>query len=225
MTNLMLTVLTNGREDVFETVPHALGQLKADFNMRVIVDDSGDDEFRGRLYDAFAQDFLIVATGEENLGFNVAMRKVMSVVADYRPDAFFHLEEDFIIERPVEVPLMVDLLLTRPLLQLALLRQPWFGNEVGAGGVIEAREAQGAVFVSMHDGVNSWTEHRDHMTLNPCLMPGWLAAFGWPRGTWSESRWGRQTFERHPELCAAYWGDRAEGPWVTHVGERTGHDY
>jgi hypothetical protein len=227
MTNTLLTVLTNGRDDIFHTLPHAVDQLKGDFNARIIVDDSGMEHFRTKLHSSFP-DFVVIPTGHHDgggLGFNIAMRTVMRAVAEFSPDVVFHLEDDFVLEREVDVAAMSSLLLDRNLLQVALLRQPWFGNEVNAGGVLEAREAQGATFHSMHDGVHDWTEHRDHMTLNPCVMPGWVGRRGWPQGTWSESRWGRELFEDYPTLSAAYWGDRSEGPWVTHVGERSGFDY
>lgn len=221
--SITLVVLTNGRDDIFGTVPIALDMLDAKFNTRIIVDDSGDAEFRVRLRETFGNDFIIAPTGEHNLGFTQAMIRVMRLVAELDTDYCFLLEEDFLIEREVDVAAMVDVIEKRNLLQMALLRGPWWDNEHQAGGVIPAREAQGGEFHDMFDGTSSWTEHRDHWTNNPNVFPAALAKHGWPSCAWSESTWGMFLREQYPDRSFAYWGERE--PWIEHVGVRTGTGY
>jgi hypothetical protein len=223
VTNLMMVVLTNGREDVFSTVPGALGQLKGDFNLKLVVDDSGDDDFHERLHAELGSEFRITRSGFTNMGFTYAMGKVLEHVAAFAPDYVWLHEEDFFIERDVDLERMAAVIEKRSLLQVALLRNPWWHNEVDLGGVIEAREAQAAEFHGCFDGVSSWIEHRDHWSNGPNLFPGHIARHGWPQVAWSESAWGGFLREFYPTSSFAYWGEREV--WTTHVGERTGHGY
>lgn len=224
--NLLMTVLTN-RDDIFHTLPVWLEKAEGPINYGLIIDDGGDPERHEKLHAEFGHLFTVIPTSADGRaqGFNAAMRTVMEVAHEYRPDFLVHIEEDFLPERIIDFGALARLCRDRRLLQVALLRQPWFHNEDVHGGVLEAREAQGAVFQRMNDGTRDWTEHRDHLTLNPCVLPGELLPRGWPEGAWSESTWSRKAFRDFPMSMAAYWGDRSEGPWVRHIGERQGWGY
>lgn len=104
------------------------------------------------------------------------------------------------------------------LAQVALLRQPWFANEITHGGVIEALEAQGVDFADQDDPVPH-IRHRAGWTGNPSLFPRALVdEHPWPFTPWSESAYGQSLVAAGYSF--AYLGtDRA--PMVEHCGVRT----
>jgi hypothetical protein len=222
--NLLLTFLTNGREHIFHTLPLVLDNLDRKPNYTILVDDSGDPAFRERLHAELGGLVdRIVYVGDEALGFNQAMKTLWRVAGEYGPDFFLHWEDDFVPLRKIETESMAAVLEPESgLVQMALLRQPWFENEKAHGGVIAAREAVGGVF--QRQGAD-WVEHRDHITLNPAVWPGWVLGEDWPDGSWSESAFGRHLFAMNPVMHrAAYWGD-GRTPDVEHVGMRGGFGY
>lgn len=228
--NLLLTFLTNGREHIFHTLPLVLDNLDRKPNYVILVDDSGDPAFRERLHAELGGLVdRIVYVGDEALGFNRAMKTLWRVAGEYGPDCFLHWEDDFVPLRKIEtVSMAAHFERNSGLVQVALLRQPWFENERQHGGVIAAREAQGAMFHRVHQGTATgaldWVEHRDHVTLNPALWPAWVLGEDWPDGQWSESAFGRRLFAMNPMHRAAYWGD-GRTPDVEHVGMRSGYGY
>jgi len=154
-----------------------------------------------------------------------------------------HMEDDFVFPEGSTLPTddMIDVLLwDSGLDQMAVLRQPWFPNEVAAGGVIPARQAEGAQFtqeeVVVSSGVRTpmgeqgqprtvhYVVHADHFTLNPSLYRRGLCMSGWPDGPWSESKFGRLRAERGRRF--AYFGKLDDAPRVEHIGaHRTGVEY
>ena len=226
-----LIVLTNGRKDcISRTIPSAIEHLRGVLHM-VIVDDSGNAEYG----DWLAREFIggpfdgkIMHLGGH--GYWQAMKCVW----EYAPylmefdgcDKIMFLEDDFTFESNVDLGDLEAVLDDQPhLTQIALLRQPWFGNEHAAGGLIEALEAQGQQFDERTDGEHYWIEHRACFTGNPSLIPRRTFEKPWPEGAWSESRFGRDLFA-DPAARGAYWGRRSDPPRVTHIGtERVGAEY
>jgi hypothetical protein len=227
-----LIVLTNGRRDcISRTIPSAAERLTGISHMSII-DDSGDPGYGRWLEEEFIGGplnghVLHLADGG---GYWKAMCAVWAharhLLDFLRADAVFFLEDDFTFNADVPVAPMRRVLNASPYLtQMALLRQPWFGNEVAAGGLIEALEQQGQVFTERSCGVYRWIEHRACFTGNPSLIPARTFAHDWPSGAWSESRFGRALFA-DPAARGAYWGRRGDAPLVEHIGhERVGSDY
>lgn len=220
-----IIVLTNGRRDcISQTIPSITKHLTGVGDM-VIVDDSGNADYRAWLAAEFP-DALVTAVAPEPAGYWRAMRTVWAIARGSGADAVWLAEDDFIVLDDVDVSCLERVLDERPYLtQIALRRQAWFGNEHEHGGLIEALEAQGQVFEEHTDGRHHWLEHRACFTGNPCLIPARTFAHDWPEGAWSESRFGQLLF-RDPAVRGAYWGRRSEPPRVKHIGrERVGTDY
>ncbi|MEV7013291.1 hypothetical protein [Streptosporangium sp. NPDC051022] len=221
--SIPMIVLTNGRADcIIQSLPSATGNVVGVGSV-TIVDDSGDTDYRAWLTEEFPG-CAIVPVAEQAAGYWRAMQTVWRLAAD-APHVFF-VEDDFTFNRPVDLAELAAVLDTYDhLTQVALLRQPWFGNEHHHGGLIEALEAQGQLFEECTDGHFWWIEHRAGFTGNPSLLPARTLAKPWPEGAWSESRFGRQLFKNRAAR-GAYWGRRSDPPAVTHVGhERAGYDY
>jgi hypothetical protein len=220
-----LIVLTNGRRDcISQTVPSITKHLTG-YGDTVIVDDSGNREYRAWLATEFP-DALLTAVGPEPAGYWRAMRTVWSIARGSGADAVWLAEDDFTLLDDLDVACLDRVLDEHPYLtQIALRRQPWFGNEIAYGGMLEALEAQGLMFAETSDGKHHWIEHRACFTGNPCLIPQRTFAHDWPEGEWSESRFGRLLFA-DPLARGAYWGRRDDPPRVEHIGhERVGTDY
>ncbi|WP_329521183.1 glycosyltransferase family 2 protein [Spirillospora sp. NBC_01491] len=219
-----IIVLTNGRpECISKTIPSVVEHLHG-AGAGLIVDDSGDDVYRGWLSEQYAAPVIPVSDGP--CGYWRAMRRVWEVARDTGADFYWLHEDDFVLQADVDVEDLAGVLDAHPYLtQIALLRQPWFANEHAAGGLIPALEQQGQTFTETTDGVHTWIEHRACFTGNPTLIPRRTFERDWPEGDWSESRFGRLLF-RDPAARGAYWGRRTDPPRVEHIGhERTGTDY
>lgn len=175
----------------------------------VFVDDSGDAEHR----DWLAQYGKVEAVGREQSGYFSAMTRVCEV-ANGEPAMF--LEEDFTFLTDVSLNEMNDILFHRPYLaQIALLRGPHFPIEHQHGGLIEALEAKGQVFKTVHGVIEQYAT----FTCNPAVWRGEVFAQGWPRGKWSEER------KRDELLSRGYRFAWLPGIRVAHDGERSGFDY
>lgn len=220
-----ILVLTNGRRDcIARTIPSIYEHLDGAGDM-VIVDDSGNPDYRAWLADTFP-DALVTAVAPEAAGYWRAMRVVWAIARDSGSPSAVLWEDDFVLNAPVDLADLQHVLDAHPYLtQISLLRQPWWPNEHEHGGLIGALEAQGQVFEERTDGQHWWTEHRACFTGNPSLIPRRTFAHDWPEGAWSESRFGRLLFTE-PAARGAYWGRRSDPPRVEHIGhQRVGRDY
>lgn len=219
-----IIVLTNGRPDCVAKAIPSIGEHLLGVGDGLIVDDSGDDVYRGWLVEEFGAP--VVPVGDGPCGYWRAMQRVWQVARDLGADYFWLQEDDFVLHSDVDVEQIAGVLDTHPYLtQIALLRQPWWPNEVEHGGLIPALEQQGQTFTDATDGVHHWVEHRACFTGNPCLIPARTFERDWPEGDWSESRFGRLLFA-DPAARGAYWGRRDDPPLVEHIGhQRVGTGY
>jgi hypothetical protein len=219
-----LLVLTNGRPECISKAITSVGEHLEGVGDGLIVDDSGDDVYRGWLAEEFGAP--VVPVGDGPCGYWRAMRKVWELARDLGTDKVMFWEEDFVLNADVDVEQLAGVHDAHPYLtQIALLRQPWWPNEVEHGGLIPALEAQGQTFTERTDGTRHWVEHRACFTGNPCLIPSRTFARDWPEGDWSESRFGHLLFQA-PAARGAYWGRRDDPPLVEHIGhQRVGTAY
>lgn len=219
--------LTNGRGGCLTRTLTAARELLYGIGEIRILNDSPDPAYASWLDNTVADPAAGVTAAHlpGPHGYDHAMRAVWDLARSVESPVFF-LEDDFVAREPVDLADLAGLLDDRPhLTQVALLRQPWFGNEITHGGLIEALEAQGQVFTEHTDGRRHWIEHRAGFTSNPSLMPQRTLAVDWPEGAWSESRFGRALFT-DPNARGAYWGRRTDPPRVEHIGtERAGTRY
>lgn len=222
-------VLTNGRREcISQTIPSITRHLRGWSGIH-IVNDSPDPHYAAWLDTNFPPGTGGIAQIHHrhgDHGYWHAMREVFALARATGADAVAFWEDDFVLQTDVDLTDLAEVLTTRPyLVQIALLRQPWFPNEIRAGGLIEALEEQGQTFHEVTDGTHWWIEHRAVFTGNPTLLPRSTFTHQWPAGAWSESRFGRHLFT-NPQAHGAYWGRRSDPPRVQHIGHRRlGSDY
>lgn len=206
---MQAVVLSNRREAYLPGALVSLGRLDG-VDRVTIVDDSGDAAHRAHLRGLGHE---VVDVAPEPAGYGRAMQAAFDAM-DGEHVLFW--EEDFRLLAPVDLNALAGRLDADPsLAQVALLRGPWFANEHDHGGVIEARQAQGAVF-QVEDGL---IVHTDHYTANPSVLPRRTFTRPWPQQAWSESAFTRVLTRAGHRF--AY----LPGVTVDHIGVRDGHGY
>ena len=214
MTTLLL--MTDGRKDCFKRTLASLAKnLHGDIHKVVVHDDSGDIQYAEWLRDLEYKGFIVHSTGQRS-GFAGAIRSAWSLLDD---DYIIHWEDDFVLNRHVDVKTMQSILeRDHGLAQIALLRQPWNELEIEHGGIVECDPAA----YTQRDG---YFTHRKFFTTNPCMYRGTLIKeFEWPEGEFSEGKFGLRLW-RYGYL-SAYLGRKFDAPLVTHIGEtRLGNGY
>ena len=223
---IALLVMTDGRGHLLERTLAAFDRhVTGPVSERWIHDDSGDPEYRAWL-ERHAPDYRIVSTPGRS-GFGGAVRSAWSMLRLGSSARFvFHLEDDFVFRRDVDLAHVAATLDAWPhLVQLAFRRQPWNDHERAAGGIVEQHPDAYRELVDEHlEAV--WLEHRLFFTTNPSLYRRELVhEREWPTGSQSEGRFSHELLG-DAELRFAYWGSRASGEWVEHIGtERVGTGY
>jgi hypothetical protein len=229
--SIAVLVITDGRDEyLHRTVESARGHLAGPITEWWMYDDTGDDIYRdvlARHYPTFRH----VNAGPRQ-GFGGAIRAAWDTL-DARSSARYvlHLEQDFTFRQPVDLAVMAEVLDAQPhIVQMALRRQAWNEAERAAGGVVELNPD--AFHERRDDQGRAWLEHRLWWTTNPSLYRRSLCATGWPPVRYSEGVFGLRLLDQGSpeagpdEIRFGYWGDRASGEWVEHIGHsRAGEGY
>lgn len=216
-----VVVLTDGRRDcIARTIPAAVANLKGlPVERRVICDDSADKEYHAWLRLQFP-DWQLV-TAQKRSGFAGAVRRAWNTALGQGQPWVFWLEDDMVIEQPVDLAACAAVLTANPVLsQMVLRRQPWFDPEIAAGGIIEMHPDR---YVDREQDGHRWVEHSLGHWTNPHLVSRrFLADHVWPDRSGSERAFSALVMKTYR---SAFWGARTDPPTVTHVGERTGTGY
>jgi hypothetical protein len=227
MNNICMTVLTDGRKEyISKALPTWIDAYDNQIEKKFIIDDSGDSQYREWLASEFPS-FTIVPVSSSRGGYVEAMRKVFFTAVDSEAEYCLHIEDDFILHKPFIIDDVISVLNSNPSLsQMSFMRQPWYTNEIDAGGVIEALENQdgAAEYIEENTDGKDWTIHKGFWTCNPSIFPIWTAKRRWPDAPWSEMKFGQKLFS-HEKSCGI-WGNRKNWVCVEHIGrERNGTGY
>jgi GT2 family glycosyltransferase len=210
---VLVVVHTDGRRDyICQAIPSFEQQVRGPIARRVIWDDSADPEYV-RWLEAEFPAFEVIGTGRRR-GYTRSMRALWQWLSQQPEPWVFRLEDDFMFDQKFDLTEMRRVLEAHPhLRQMALLRGPWYQDEVAAGGIIEANPS---AFHPATDGDLLWLEHRTWWTANPSLFRRDLARrYPWPARDRSEWHYS-QLVKRDPEARMAYWGPGS--PMITHLG-------
>ncbi len=220
-----LLVFTDGRQDCLErTIASARESLVpwTFFNRRIMIDDSQNPDYARSLSSQFP-DFQVLSNASK-MGFCGAIQLGWAQIPKDDPESWvFHLEDDFTFNRSVNLLAMLEVIQRNPhLKQIALLRQAWSEEEHKAGGLIQVWPDS---YEDKRWNDHEWLEHRLFWTTNPSLYRGNLTRIGWPDGPGCERTWTDMMLT-NPTARFAFWGNRNDGPLVTHIGtHRVGTGY
>jgi hypothetical protein len=208
---------SGGTADVWPERKEYLRRSLASFNEHVtgpmtqkVVYSDWDHEFHAELHEiASAAGFYVVGLRQHS-GYIAAMQALWGYLERHCVgDYVFSIEDDFTYSRDVDLVPMMALLDADPnVLQVALLRGPYYPKEQEAGSVLASIDG----WREQRDG---YIAQRDHFTANPSLFRRDLIKNRWPSGKSSERIFGDRLLANQRSVFA-YWGDGA--PWIEHIG-------
>lgn len=221
-------VLTDGRKEFLEqSIPSFQNNLIGDFSYKIILDDSGDRNYRAWLKDRFPE-FDLYISAEPKRGYTKAMRRFWHVVKETKADYVFHQEDDFLLKQQINCNDLISVLEANPhLTQMALRRQAWFENEIRDGGMLETLVKNGAKFEAKNKDGFTWLEQRTFWTCNPNIHPTWVEQkVEWPATKWSEYNFSRAIYKKDRSYRGGIWGRWRAKPNLEHIGAyRKGSGY
>lgn len=236
---ITLCVFTHGRYGYLSATLESFFKMTTGPVTNVIInDDSRNPKISTndfKLNNPTIESFRILQS--RGFGFAGAIANVWEwlYISDWYQNPFiFHLEDDFIFNRKVDLWEMMGLLDSQPhLAQLALMRQPWNQAEKMAGSLykvpgFEFEQKQGKYRKHRIElqGDDTWVEHNNWFTTNPCMYRRELVKeFDWPLGDQSEGIFTAKL--REAGYRFGYLGTLEDEPWVTHIGSDRGdgHGY
>lgn len=211
-------VITDGRTNVLKRTIASLHDQAGPFSELYLYDDSGHAGQRKLLRERYPEFTLIEHPSGERQGFGGAIRTVWQHLREHSTaDYIFHMEDDFIFQREVDLMDLAVILTARPdLAQVAYVRQAWNPEEKQAGGVIEVSPE---LFEQYEDVTGrAWLEHDKFFTTNPSLYRrSMILGFDWPEGDHSEGVFTAML--REAGYRFGYWGRIGDPPVVWHIGE------
>ena len=227
--SIAILMITDGRDDYLVQAIDSTRNLHGDITERWMFDDTGDEAYRDTLRQL--NPTWGVIGSPERRGASGAVTDAWRALRD-RSDAryVFHLEQDFVINLPVDLDAMAGFLDAHPhIAQVVLRRQAWNPDEKAAGGVLEQHPDW---YYDMSERGVEWLEHRAYWSNNPCLYRADLLVLGWPEHV--PGRWGEDTFHQRllgtgipgvpaAQVRYAYWGRRDTQLQVTHIGHARHH--
>lgn len=215
--------LTAGRQEYLtRTLASFTERVHGTIANRTIIDDSGNERY-GRWLKSRYPDWEIHSTGGKT-GFTKAIRAAWWHERHRAKGSpyIFHLEEDFVFDRDVDLgeDMIPILERNRKIAQVALLRAPFFPPEIEAGSIIN--EDPGA-YEQQTDGERTWLVHQKFFTTNPSVYRrSLIMSAQWPNVRHSETAFTRRMVQRGHRFAFLGEGDS----YVTHIGvERTNHGY
>lgn len=216
----LLTVLTNGRRECLARALVAFAAHVRPLPEAVFVMDDG-----GRTgYEVVVQGLALLQgqgafpidyeDSPEPIGMCRAHAHCWHAAAASDLEWAFHLEDDFVVLRPLRLEELAHTLADRPhLVQMALVRTP-AGAEVEHGGYIP--QAPGW-YVRCEASSREWIETARNWATCPALFRPELAReFPWPLEPGCEGEFGPRVVAARPEARFGLWGWGE--PWAAHIG-------
>lgn len=211
MNKISLVVITDGRQACIEqTIDRFKQVINYNFFEKLIINDSGDPRYHNFLVNRFPE--FNVVSHEQRRGLAGAVQSAWSSV-NPEVDYVFHLEDDFLFNKSIDIAHMSFLLRTNPqLVQMALVRASVNPPEEEVGGF---------VFQHLEDysQKEDYFQHGRLFTLNPCLYPMSTVKMGWPDHG-GESEFTTKVHSIDKDYRFGFYGNIYDEPLVTHIGGR-----
>lgn len=215
---ICIIILTDGRNDYLARTLESLETnvvFPQDASIyKILVDDWPVDR-EEKVIKKLAKKYKVdkVVLNDENIGIDKTVQKAWSLIPE-GTDYIWHQENDFEYLNPVNVSEMIQVLENPTIVQVALVRQPWFADEKDAGSLLKTRPARfRQASVSNIDVVI----HRDHFTHNPSIYKAkWIEQME----GYSEYKFKDLLLSKNGVLYFAYLGKLEDSHTILHIGER-----
>jgi hypothetical protein len=223
---ICLICFTDGRPDVLsKTLESFKRNLVTDdgesfyFDHTILSDDSGQAGVQRSLYGRFA----VIDKHKDRIGYTKSMIRTWDLIPK-DIDFVFHLEDDWVLERPVMIKDMIWILdQNKNMAQVVLKRDPVNSNEFAVGDMLLQHPED--FTDKSYESIN-WCEHNRYFSCNPCLYPGWVVEVGWPDCEYSEGNFMFRLREKYPNVLCSYLGKQRDVPLITNIGfHRAGWGY
>jgi hypothetical protein len=209
-------IFTDGRNDFLErTLTSFTQQVKFPGPVsKILIDDMPQGRDLALLQDLAAR-FAIdrVVLNETNLGVFATVQKGWTLVQNGAP-YIFHLENDFVFLDSIDVGQMVAVLQEPWIVNITLLRQPWYEDERAAGGLMR-KEPEKFRAVEVR-GVPVCL-HQEYFGHNPGL---YRREFARPVADYTEFNYRDLLIREDPSRHFAILGRSGDPPRVLHIGTR-----
>jgi hypothetical protein len=172
--------------------------------------------------ESIAAAFGYYVAGEGRLGYTGSRRALWTYLSRRaKGDYVFATEDDFVYDRTIDLPALIDILRADPgLAQVALLRDAYYPKEREKGGILGWPRDQ---FREVGTNGDARLEHRLFFTANPSLLRRSLTRNPWPTGASSERLFGDRLLRDKATRFAFYGTGEAH---VRHIGAtRAGTGY
>lgn len=227
MPKIVLGVIGNGRKDLLaQTIAAAEDFIDHEFDDKIMINDAPSPEYNAYLEQTYGDRFRVISH-DKNMGLSGSVQSLWMMSQMIKADYIFHLEEDFVVNKPITLQPMLDLLeINWSLAQVSLKRQAVNGEESQAGGFMQLHpERYKSEFVWSNNGKEVyWVEQNWLFSLNPCLYPIEITRVGWPQGGGEREFTNRLIAER-PQTKFAILGKKEDPPLVTHIGSYRGENW
>jgi uncharacterized protein YifE (UPF0438 family) len=219
MNKILLGFIDNMRPEMLDaTILSTEKNLKGDFVQKIIINDSGVDEYHFQLLDRYGSDYKIISH-KTNRGLSGSVRTLWEIADELDIDYIWHQEGDFTFNENINVNTLLNIF-DPYIAQVTLKRQPVNNEEANYGGFMQRDRAS---YDQVYRGNIKYSTHRNFFTLNPGLYPRWVINLGWEQG-WGEKEFGERLFSNHLVKCAYYgWVD--DPPLVNHIGVYRGGNW
>jgi hypothetical protein len=208
---ISLVVITDGRQSCIEqTIDRFNEIINYHFFEKLIINDSGDPRYHEFLVKRFPK--FNVISHEQRRGLAGAVQSAWDSVSK-DSDYVFHLEDDFIFNKYIDISHLAFLLRKNShLIQMALVRAPVNPPEEEVGGFVFQHLAD-------YSQKEDYFEHGRLFTLNPCLYPMSTVKMGWPDHG-GESEFTTKVHSINNDYRFGFYGNIYDEPLVTHIGGR-----
>lgn len=205
--------------------------MTPDVQGTIISDDSQNPVFAEYLDASFDHSNCVIGHHATKTGLCASIDWAWKQLPD-KCELVQHLEDDFILDRPVNLEHIAYVLgRSHWISQIWLMRGPWYAAEREAGGIFAHRIPKYWTVRSMPgpEDINGWplyfTEYMGgrFWTHNPSLYPMWIVKRmkrEYPKGPWCEEQMAQWTWDQG--LRSAFWGRPDEQPHAKHIGVISG---
>lgn len=216
-----LIVVTHGRPCLRETLEAFRARVNPQPREVYVIVDGGQSDALDAMTPWNAIPFYVERT--EPRGFCCATARAWQMAAEPLgagadgPTHVFWLEDDFVVEREIDLMPLAVVLEVEELAQMALYRDPYSDEERMVGGYLNRPDRK---YWPQRTLGHDWYRHDHYWTTNPSLFRREFAARNtWPMGPECEGHFSLQLAELG---LARYgvWGDGSR--WVRHVASRDG---
>lgn len=229
--SLTLFILGNGRSGYLDhTIRSWKENLITEPEFQIIFDDSGDKDYIKYLNDRYGSAFRIVPVAEGSVGQQKALSFIFNYLKKIDTDFYLQLEEDWVLNRPLELSGITDVLSDNPnILQMRIPRTIWYTEKhyfdlMYGGHMSWQKEGKPGGLVERSDGYCSWFEKRStsyFWSHNPNVFGKQILNYKYPESRGNidhEQLFGLNLLKKSPKHVIGYWAQNLFDTYVTHIG-------